>query len=388
MNEQNRRLVGRFGLWVLLMAVIGVCGCGADKKGKFTDEQMAQFPLATRYNLPGPSGGMALNVNTETVTVEEVVKLLKGSLETPAKNVSAEIFQVRARPLVEDTVREKVIDILLYQQAKSKASENIDEALDKAVEMEVNRFVADSGSNYAQAQASLSGRGMDWKGYRDFQRRFLLVQSYVSAELKDDKPVMHSELVEYYNTIKDSRFQTEGSVEFRVIDIVPELLTAEQIGDTGQTRPEAALRIARELVERAGKGEDFAELAKTYSNDLRAKNGGLWRPIETGKGSLAKPYDVLETEAVKLEPGQIAGPIEVEGHVFILRLENKKAAGEKSFAEVQKQLESEIKLIQKKQRYDKMLDKIIAQADIKNLDQFVDQCTTEAYRRYRMEEGK
>jgi peptidyl-prolyl cis-trans isomerase SurA len=388
MNGQIRRLVGRFGLWVLLMVVIGVCGCGADKKGKFTDEQMAQFPLATRYNLPGPSGGMALNVNTETITVDEVVKLLKGTLEVPAKNVSAETFQVRARPLVEDTVREKVIDILLYQQAKSKASENIDEALDKAVEMEVNRFVADSGNNYAQAQASLSGRGMDWKGYRDFQRKFLLVQSYISAELKDDKPVMHSELVEYYNTIKDNRFRTEGSVEFRVIDIIPERLTAEQIGDTGQTRSETALRIARELVERAGKGEDFAELAKTYSNDLRATTGGLWRPIETGKGVLAKPFDVLETEAVKLEPGQVAGPIVAEGHVFILRLESKKAAGEMSFAEVQKQIENEVKLIKKKQRYDKMLDKIIAQADIKNLDQFVDHCTAEAYRRYRMEEGK
>jgi hypothetical protein len=56
MNERIRRLVGQFGLWILLMVVIGVGGCGADKKGKFTDEQMAQFPLATRYNLPGPSG--------------------------------------------------------------------------------------------------------------------------------------------------------------------------------------------------------------------------------------------------------------------------------------------------------------------------------------------
>ena len=253
-----------------------------------------------------------------------------------------------------------MIDILLYQQAKSKASENIDEALDKAVEMEVNRYVSSFGNNYAQAQASLSEMGKDWKGYRDFQRKYLLVQSYIATELKEDKPVMHSELVEYYDSIKDKRLRTEGSVEFRVIDIIPDRLTAEQIGDTGRTRPEAAIQIARELRERIDKGEDFAELAKTYSNDLRATVGGLWRPIETGKGSLAKPFDILETEAVKLEPGQVAGPIEAEGHVFILRLENKQVAGEKSFAEVQKQLENEIRLIKKKQRYDKMLDKIIA----------------------------
>ena len=83
MNGQIKRSAGRLGLWVSLMVIVGVSGCGVDKKGKFTDEQMAQYPLATRYNLPDPSGGMALNVNTETITVDEVVKLLKGAARTP-----------------------------------------------------------------------------------------------------------------------------------------------------------------------------------------------------------------------------------------------------------------------------------------------------------------
>lgn len=387
MNRIIKRNPGWLCRLVFPIVLVGILGCGADKKGKFSDAEMARFPLVTPSNLPA-SGGMVLNVNTETISVEEVVNVLKTALERPAQSVSADAFQVRARPLVEDTVREKVIDILLYQQAKSKASEQIDEALDKAVEMEVNRFVAEYGNNYAQAQASLSAVGMDWKGYRDFQRKSLLVQSYVATELKDEKPVMHKELVEYYQSVKDKRFQIEGSIELRVIDIMPGRLTAEQIGPTGQSRPEAALRIGKELRERIDKGEDFAQLAKTYSNDIRATVGGLWRPIEPGKGVLAKPFDILETEAAKLEPGQVAGPIAAEGHVFLLRLENKKVAGEKSFAEVQTQLEAEVKLLKKKQRYDKMLDKIIAQADIKNLDQFVDHCTAEAYRRYQVEEGK
>jgi parvulin-like peptidyl-prolyl isomerase len=388
MNKQIRRMTRWVGVWTAAMIGLGLGGCGSSKKGKFTDEEMARFPLATRYNLPGPSGGMVLNVNTETITVEEVVDLLRKALERPARSVSPEVFRVRARPLVEDTVKEKVIDILLYQQAKAKASENIDDALDKAVEAEVNRFVSDFGNNYAQAQASLSAMGKDWKSYREYQRKFLLVQSYISAEIKEDKPVMHNELLEYYNKIKAERFQIQGSIEIRVIDIIPERLTAAQIGDSGQSRPDAALRIAREIRERAGKGEDFAELAKTYSNDVRASVGGLWRPIDTGKGILAPPFDVLETEALKLEPGQIAGPIVAEGHVFVLRLEKKTLSGEKSFAEVQKQVEAEVKLLKKKERYDKMLDKIIAQADIQNLDQFVDHCTEEAYRRYRTEEAK
>lgn len=386
MNETIKRNAEWLCWLVFPVVLVGIWGCGADKKGKFTDTEMARFPLVTPSNLPA-SGGMVLNINTETIAVEEVVNVLKTALERPAQSVSADAFQVRARPLVEDTVREKVIDILLYQQAKSKAPEQIDEALDKAVELEVNRFVAEYGNNYAQAQASLSAVGMDWKGYRDFQRKSLLVQSYVATELKDEKPVMHNELVEYYQSVKDKRFQIEGSIELRVIDIMPERLTAEQIGTTGQSRPEAALRIGKELRERIDKGEDFAQLAKTYSNDIRATVGGLWRPIEPGKGVLAKPFDILESEAVKLEPGQVAGPIAAEGHVFLLRLESKKVAGEKSFAEVQAQLEAEVKLLKKKQRYDKMLDKIIAQADIKNLDQFVDHCTAEAYRRYRVEEG-
>ncbi len=363
-------------------------GCGSAKKGKFTDEQMDRFPLAPRYNLPQPTGGMVLSVNTETITIDEIVFPLNESLGKLATTNSYEAFRLRAKPPIQYAVREKIIDILLYQQAKSKAPENIDEALDKAVEMEVNRFVSEFGNNYAQAHASLAEMGMDWKGFRDYQRKYLLIQSYISSELKDEKRITHDELMEYYHSVKAKRFEWPGTLQFRVIDIVPNKLKADQIrSDQGETPSQAAVRIANELKEQIRRGEDFSDLAKQHSHDHRASLGGLWLPIKTGTGSLSKPYDQLEAEAEKMEVGQTAGPIEVEGHVFLIYLTEKIAAGTRSFSEVQTILEAEYKRLQKKKRYDDMLDKVIARADIRDMDRFIDHCTMEVYRRHQMGGG-
>jgi parvulin-like peptidyl-prolyl isomerase len=332
---------------------------------------------------------MVLSVNTETITVDDIILNLGESLGKLAAGNSYEAFSLRAKPTIQYAVREKIIDILLYQQAKSKAPENVEEALDKAVEMEVNRFVSEFGNNYAQAHASIAEMGMDWKGFRDYQRKYLLVQSYISTELKDSKRVTHDELMAYYDSIKAKRFEWPGTLQFRVVDIMPEKLKADQIhSDQGETSSQAAVRIAQLLLEQIRQGEDFAELARQHSHDHRAALGGLWLPVKTGTGSLSKPYDRLETEAEKIEVGQTAGPIVTDGHVFLLYLTEKKTAGVRSFSEVQNILEAEYKILQKKKRYDDMLDKVIARADIREIDRFIDHCTAEVYRRYQMGEGK
>lgn len=67
----------------------------------------------------------------------------------------------------------------------------------------------------------------------------------------------------------------------------------------------AALKTAKDLIARAKRGEDFAELAKKYSKDFGsgARGGDLgW----FGKGRMAKPF---EEAAYKAHPGQIVGPV-------------------------------------------------------------------------------
>ena len=66
----------------------------------------------------------------------------------------------------------------------------------------------------------------------------------------------------------------------------------------------AAQKLARELTDRAKKGEDFGTLAAQYSKDPSAQKGGDlgW----FGKGRMVKPF---EEAAMKTKPGQITGPV-------------------------------------------------------------------------------
>jgi len=370
-------------LSVLLCVVFGglaFFGGGCRSKtlptGKFSDEEMANIKLVERGDLPLPAGGFVLSVGTETITVDEIVSLARRNAGWDGWRGSFEKFKIQARGVVKDVVLGKVSDILLYQKAKAEAPENIDEALEKAVEKEVNRFVTGYGGNYAEAQEAITAMGLDWQGFRDYKKREMLIQSYLSEELSVKQPVTHGEMLDYYNLVKDERFEWEGTIEFRLIDI--QAAKVDMSGYEGLTREEAGSKVANGLLESIREGRGFGEIAREHSHGHRAEYGGLWTPVTAG--SLMAPHDVLEAEAEKMEAGEVSAVIENDGHFFIMKLENKQQAGFKAFEEVQESIEREMQLNHRMRRYEELIMKLINQANITDIDDFVDFCVEAAYR--------
>ncbi|MGA9406217.1 MAG: peptidylprolyl isomerase [Bacteroidota bacterium] len=79
------------------------------------------------------------------------------------------------------------------------------------------------------------------------------------------------------------------------------------------------MKQANELIARARKGEDFAELAKQYSNEPGASTSGGelgW----FGKGRMVKPF---EDVALKGKPGQILGPVKTQYGIHIIKIEGR-----------------------------------------------------------------
>ncbi len=108
-----------------LLAVVFTPGCGGKKKGKFTEEQM-----------------QTISLYSQTITDEEIFLAVESRLRPAAEQMDRQTFVSQTIPLIRSIVRDKVADILLYEESRKKAPEHIDEALDKAVEHEINRFVA------------------------------------------------------------------------------------------------------------------------------------------------------------------------------------------------------------------------------------------------------
>jgi parvulin-like peptidyl-prolyl isomerase len=367
-------------LWIAVAAAVlalMVSGCTKSSQGKYTPEQMKTIPFPQKYDLPQPTGGITLNVDSETLTTKELVMLLEPQLKPLAQQGNFMAFKQSARPIFRSAMRSRVTDVLLYKEARKKAPETIDDALDKAVESELNRFLVSYDNNRALADNALRSMGYDWKSFRDFQRKLILTQSYLSQEFTDKRPISHSEIAEYYNQHKEM-FSWDGKIQFRLIDIIAEKLPDELVGES-ETRETAAVRLAVEILDKLKAGEDFGALAEKYSQGSKADEGGLMPPITIGGGSLPAPYETLEQKAITMDPSEVAGPLVSEGHLMIVKLESRQEAGCKEFKDVQNAIEQNLQIQYRKLQYDKMVDKLMAQADILKTEQFVDQCVIDAY---------
>jgi len=354
-------------------------GCGSKPKGKFTEEQMRQIPLANKTNLPQATGGMVLGVYSETISSDEILLAVEDYIKPDAAVLDQQRFEAKALPIVRRAIRGKITDILIYREARQKAPDNIDENLDKAVEAETARFVASYGNNYALAESKLNEMGMDWRSFRDYQKKMIMIQSYLSSTLKEEKRFSYQQLKDYYEQIKNAQYCREGRVGFSIIEIQPERLTSQQCG--GQTPDQAAQRIGADLVGQLNAGADFAQLARQYHGDL-ASVGGRIMPVAIGSDSLTEPYQSLIQQALQMQPGQIAGPIPLKGRFFILKLDTLETSSCRPFEEVQNEVAQQLQFERRKQEYETYVNRLIEKANIAQLDRFAAFCVQEAYRRW------
>jgi peptidyl-prolyl cis-trans isomerase D len=130
---------------------------------------------------------------------------------------------------------------------------------------------------------------------------------FLSTEVvKKDVQVGDSEIEKYY---KDNIDQFKEPARVRVSRIYLPFAGKEK---------NAAQAEAQGLLDRVSKGEDFAQLAKSFSQDAKAKDGGDWGYDEW------RSLSSQEREEIgKLEKGQVSGVVETPEGFSILKVAEK-----------------------------------------------------------------
>lgn len=355
------------------MCCVLVLLCGCKKKKKIDVEETILTPKPV---LPVPAGGIVLSVESTAITADELIEPVMPQLTELAAQYDYPVFRKKAMVLMGSVLMQKIADIKLYIKAKAALPENVDEAkINQIVEQEVQRFIATYGGNYATVEEMLKKMGITWEDFHEQQKRAILVQSFVSQEVKVEKPITHSELKEYYESIKEGAYGHEPFFEVRIIDLNIEKF-ADANNPSTNTR-QRAMDFARELTAKIKDGADFAELAKLHSQDESAPNGGLWKPVRPG--SLVKPYDMLEIIADKIEVGRVSEPVAADDHIFIVKLENKSEGGYEPFEKVQTEVEGRYVIERRQKMVDKMIGEIMSKVDLSYADNFLDYCTQKAW---------
>jgi len=371
-----------FSLSVLMLLLIG--GCDGDNK-RLTDAQLEHRAVRRKIELVESAGGFVLMIGGETLTGDEIIETrtqLNGLYVSPmeyfgpiAQANEFEQFKERAKGQLEEILMDKISNILLYQHAKRQAGENINEGLEKAAQNEYRKFVLNFGGDQARADDELKRNQMDKKSFIEQRKRAILIEWYVASKSPEKSPVTYRELMDCYNRIKDKYFARAARIRFRLIDIQPDRL---EVTDPNEDTWNLGKERANKLLELIKSGEDFGELAKQFSHGDWREFGGLWRPVQPS--SLAAPYDILAVEAENMEPGQVAGPIVAEEHIFIMKLQEKQIAGYEPFEDVQDLVQEKVLLDRRKEDIDKLNAGIRSEAKLSRTDKFVDFCLEKIYR--------
>ena len=372
---------------VALLLVLGLpmfwgAGCGEEgsKKAALTPEEIERLTFA-----PKPAAPDILMVGGETISCEDVIApsseraaegdSFKDRLEQLAAAATLEQFLEVARPETLRQLNSRIANVVLYKRARRQLGDKIDTQLENLATKELRKFVLEHGGNNAQADEALKAIGMTRSGFIEFKKKQILSEYSVSSQIPQDRPITYSEVASAYDEMKDQVFVRPAMIQFRLIDIEAAKI---ELADPNDDPVDVARALAEQLVTRIIAGEDFGKLAEEYSHGFRKTYGGLWTPRDPE--SLAEPYGVLPEVAEKIEVGEIAGPIDVPGHAFILRLEQKREKGYHPLNEVQEQVEEKIRMDRRVEALRRLDEEVAAQTAVANTEPFLDYCLTRLYR--------
>lgn len=171
--------------------------------------------------------------------------------------------------------------------------------------------------------------------YADNQQRFRTSEKvavhYVMISrqaLLDRQVVEEDELQEAYQDYVASVSDTEQRASSHIL--------LEWADRTEQE----ALALAQSLQRRAQAGEEFAELAKTYSDDIGTRNNGGSLGL-TIRGSFMAEYDQALYELASV--GAVSAPVKTDFGYHIIRLDRIVAPEVRSFAAAKADLERDIR---------------------------------------------
>jgi peptidyl-prolyl cis-trans isomerase SurA len=237
-------------------------------------------------------------VNGEIITatdVEHRIALIRiaNNGEIPADELPRLRLQIFSR----------LIDEMLQIQ---EARANEIEIEERDIDAQFARIAGGFRMNPEQFGQFLAANGSSARAMRQQIRGELSWQNLLGRNIEPFTNVPEEEVRSLMERLQSAR----GTEEFRVGEIY---LTA-----TPQTIMSVA-ENARRLMEQLGQGGSFQALARQFSEATTAAQGG-----DIGWVRLQQLPETLQAAIQRMEPGQLAGPIEAPGGVSILLLIDKR----------------------------------------------------------------
>lgn len=300
--------------------------------------------LLTHKNPAVLLDGVAAYVNTEMITIGEVMSEVRRS---PWADTAPELREKRLRELYTATLNALIDRKLILAAARKSKMELQSWAVDNRIrEIVANNFDGDQ----TKLHNLLADRKIAYEEWKKNIEEDLLITAMRYQQVEKRVAPTPSEVRAEYEANK-GRYQTETATAVSMIILDP----PERESD------ESVEARAAKIAEALKAGTSFASLAKTYSRDAKASEGGSWGKVN--------PEDVFRREIVealaKLSPGETSPVLILDGYGYIVRKDEQQDARPLTFEEAAPYVESHLRMRQAEKLYKEWIDRLRAEAYIK-----------------------
>jgi len=235
--------------------------------------------------------------------------VLKSQVDLQVAAILARLRGQETQLPSEQVISRQVLERLIVQEVQAQRAERLglkvsDETLNAALQDVASR----NSIAFEQMPAALEAQGVDYAAYREDTRREIVLTLLRQRDVLSRIYVSPRELEQ---ALEKRTGRAGEDTEYDVSHILlslPESASPTQLAEVE--------RQAQAVYERAVRGDDFGQLALTYSQSQSALDRG-----KLGWRRLAQLPQFIAEQAVSMEPGQVAGPLRTPTGFHILRLD-------------------------------------------------------------------
>jgi len=238
--------------------------------------------------------------------------------------------------------RKQVLELLINEKlAKEKIQELGIKVGPEEVDAAIEKIKQDNDLTHEDLLATLRAKGITYEQYKESIKQDLERLRLINYEVKSKIIIREEEVKRFYEEHID-RFKTDKKVRLAIIFIPFE-----------DGKKQEADELAREIVDRLKKGEDFGALAKAFSKGPNRERGGdlglfKWEELDPKIRMLVE----------NLPEGKITPPIIRPEGIKIIKVIRRYDTGVRPYEEVRDAIYSELYRHEVNRRYEAWLKEL------------------------------
>lgn len=298
-----------------------------------------------------PSKEVILKINGKNFTRENLDTAVANMMPSVAFHSS--VSPRKLQKIKTTAVNSMINNELIYKDAKARGAISVSS---KEIDQEIENLKKSLPPNQTLDQV-LKRSKMTMTELTDYFKEKIAIKHATKAKTEEIKKTAEARVTEafmrdyYQNNL--GKFKEPEQIHLSSI-----LIKADPSG--GQKVWNEMLKKAKNVAKMAREGQDFAELAKKYSEDPNAQKGG-----DMGWSHMGSLFEEIDAAAAKMKVGEISEPVMTLYGYHILKLEAKKPSVQRKFEDLNKEsLKSDLIAKQRTKLWTEWIEGLRAKAKI------------------------